>query len=364
MAHRRAAGTLPRGYGIYAVPTPVTDGQLVFCWFGSGVFAALDFDGKIVWRDEVSGEVPKNVDGMINSPVLFEDTVIRIQNLDQPHAKGVVQALDKQTGEVKWERPLPKSGRANASPVLLPVNSKPALIVPSAGLLEAISPADGTPIWSFKRRMGDLSPVFGSGLLFTDTPRRPRHGHRPRPARGTSPRPTGSGRSTRRPASYAFASPAVCGDYIYRAAKPDLLTCWKLSTGEQLYAETVEGITNLASPVVTADGLVYFATSGPSYVIKAGPKLEVLAKNELGGFHGNNGASPAVADGRIYVRDAEPAGAGRRSCTASGRSERGGGTKGRAWRTEVPSRPRGTEKAAGRGRSGRRVFKTPTARCG
>ena len=46
-------GHYPRGYGIYAVPTPVTDGKLVFCWFSSGVFAALDFDGKIIWRKEM-----------------------------------------------------------------------------------------------------------------------------------------------------------------------------------------------------------------------------------------------------------------------------------------------------------------------
>jgi hypothetical protein len=45
-------------------------------------------------------------------------------------------------------------------------------------------------------------------------------------------------------------------------------------------------------------------------VIKAGPKLDVLAKNNLGGYAGNNGPSPAIANGRIYVRDAEPAGSG------------------------------------------------------
>jgi hypothetical protein len=110
------------------------------------------------------------------------------------------------------------------------------------------------------------------------------------------------------PASYAYASPAICGDYLYRAQKPGMLHCWKLSTGELLYARRLEGLTNLASPVVTADGRVYFLSSARSYVIKAGPKLEVLAKNDLGGYNGNNGPSPAVSNGRIYLRDAAPAG--------------------------------------------------------
>src|SRR4051794_6452676 len=45
-------GKEPMGYAIYAVPTPVTDGKAVYCWFGSAVLAAIDFDGKILWRHE------------------------------------------------------------------------------------------------------------------------------------------------------------------------------------------------------------------------------------------------------------------------------------------------------------------------
>jgi len=39
-----------------------------------------------------------------------------------------------------------------------------------------------------------------------------------------------------------------------------------------------------------------------------GPELEVLAKNDLGGYKGNNDPSPAVANGRLHGRDAEPVG--------------------------------------------------------
>jgi outer membrane protein assembly factor BamB len=300
-------GHYPRGYGIYAVPTPVTDGQRVYCWFSSGVMAALDFDGKIVWRSELAGELPKHIDGLINSPLLFEDTVVRVVNVDQSTGNGAVQALEKTTGKLKWEKKLAKSGSANASPVLLSIKGKPQLIVAGNNLLEAINPADGATIWSFRRRMGDLSPVYASGLLFTDCPGGP----------GVAIDPTGEGDVTKThekwkidktPASYAYASCGICGDYIYRVHKPGILHCWKLSTGELLYTERLNGLTNLASPVSTADDRVYFLTSATSYVIKTGPKLEVLAKNELGGYNGNNGPSPAIANGRFYVRDAEPAG--------------------------------------------------------
>lgn len=300
-------GHYPRGYGIYAVPTPVTDGKHVYCWFSSGVMVALDFDGKILWRNEVRGEVPKHYDGLINSPLLFADTVIRQVNVTQSSGNGVVQALDKKTGEVKWEKKLAKSGSANASPILLTIHGKPQLLVASNNVLEAINPADGAAIWSFKRPMGDLSPVYGSGLLYTDRPNGP----------GLAIDPNGTGDITKSnakwkidktPGSYAYASPVICGDYVYRTQRPGLLYCYKLSTGEEVFNERLEGLTNLASPLVTSDGRLYFVTSATSYIIKSGPKLEVLAKNELGGYKGNNGPSPAVANGRIYVRDAEPAG--------------------------------------------------------
>jgi outer membrane protein assembly factor BamB len=300
-------GHYPRGYGIYAVPTPVTDGKMVYCWFSSGVMAALDFDGKIVWRKEIRGEVPKHYDGLINSPLLYEDTVIRLVNVTQSSGNGAVQALDKKTGDVKWEKKLAKAGSSNASPILLSIHGKRQLLVPSSNVLEALDPADGETIWSFKRRMGDLSPVYASDLLFTDCPNGP----------GLAIDPNGEGDITKThakwkidktPGSYAYASPVICGDYIYRTQKPGLIYCWKLSTGEEMYNERLEGLTNLASPIVTAEGRLYFVTSATSYILKAGPKLEVLAKNELGGYKGNNGPSPAVANGRIYVRDAEPAG--------------------------------------------------------
>jgi hypothetical protein len=59
-------------------------------------------------------------------------------------------------------------------------------------------------------------------------------------------------------------------------------------------------VPTVSSPIATADGLVYFFGSNKSYVIKAGPKFELVATNDLGG--GDNCASAAVSKGRIVVR--------------------------------------------------------------
>ena len=89
------------GYTIYASPTPATDGKAVYCWFGSAVVAAVDFEGKLLWRHERHGPFFLNP-GICTSLVLYGDTVLLL--FDQARDKGVLQGLSKATGEVQWEQ--------------------------------------------------------------------------------------------------------------------------------------------------------------------------------------------------------------------------------------------------------------------
>src|SRR5262249_60454319 len=64
--------------GGYTAPTPATDGQRIYVLFGSAVLAALDLDGKVIWRQEIS---PHDYDVAIgNRPVLFEETVLLLRH--------------------------------------------------------------------------------------------------------------------------------------------------------------------------------------------------------------------------------------------------------------------------------------------
>jgi hypothetical protein len=107
-------------------------------------------------------------------------------------------------------------------------------------------------------------------------------------------------------APQGFGSPVIGGDYLYRASPPGILRCWKVSDGRLVFAERVEGIPTYASPVATRDGRIYFASAGKSCVIKAGPKLEVLASNNLGEGERNEwtltGPSAAVSGGKLFLR--------------------------------------------------------------
>ena len=286
--------------GGYAGPTPATDGKLVYCAFGSSVIAALDFDGKIVWRKEI---VPYTFDVTVGgSPVLFRDTVLMFC----PSANGNdsrLIAYDKATGEVKWAHPFPGMMFGHSTPTLIDVNGRPQLLVLASGIkvsedaLQSLDPTDGHRIW-WCRGGGDAASIaYGSGIVYFDSGRG---------GPGIAVDPTGAGDVSKTHIKWmvpqvpeGIGSPVIVGELVYRLHRPGILRCWEVSTGKEVYAQRLDGITTTwASPVVDPAGRLFFASAGKSYVIQAGREFRVLATNDL---NDPNHASPAVAQGRIFL---------------------------------------------------------------
>jgi hypothetical protein len=279
-------------YHGYTVPTPVTDGKHVFALFGSGVIVALDFDGKIVWREEVPRL--KDVDGGVcSSPILYEDTVI-ISGI----ADTGLRALEKATGKVKWEQKTRDRNRMS-TPALLRIGDRLQLIH-YAGGIQGLDPATGETIWVCRGvTSGQSSPVYGAGVLYTDA------GRGGQTAFAVDP--TGKGDVSKTHVKWqtrltcpAGSSSIIVGEYLYRGCDHDTIKCLTAATGETVYAEQVQKLTPSASPIATPDGRIYFASPGRSYVIKAGPKYEVLATNDLN--DGPDYTTPAVSNGRIFIK--------------------------------------------------------------
>jgi outer membrane protein assembly factor BamB len=278
-------------YHGYAVSTPVTDGAHVFVQFGSGVVAALDFEGIIVWREELP--LKREIDGGIcSSPILHEDCLI-VSGIANP----ALRALDKKTGKLKWEQTVKESNRM-ATPALLTIGSRLQLIH-MAGGVEGIDPNTGEVLWKCRAPGGQSSPVFGAGLIYTDSGRGGNE--------GAAVDPTGKGDVSKthvkwkvRVTAPAGSSGIVVGDYLYRACNSDILRCWKMADGELVYEKRLQKISPSTSPIATADGRIYLAGSGRSYVIKAGPTCEILAENDLN--EGDPYATPAVSGGRIFIK--------------------------------------------------------------
>jgi outer membrane protein assembly factor BamB len=286
--------------GGYAAPTPTTDGKLVFCAFGSSVIAALDFQGKIVWRNEM---VPYTFDVTVGSSlVLYDDTVILFCPMAKP-ADSCVVAYEKATGKVKWRESLAGTEFGHSTPVILQVGGKPQMLVVASGAKEAdkalqgLDPATGKRLW-WCRAAGDVaSPACGDGLVYVDSGRA---------GPGFAVDPTGSGDVSKTHVKWtidhvpeALSSPTVVGKHLYRLCGQSVLKCWEMATGKPVYSEKLQGLSSAwASPVADPDGRLFFANAGKSYVVQAGPEFRVLAVNDLGD---GNHPSPAVAGGRMFL---------------------------------------------------------------
>ena len=278
-------------YQGYAVPTPCTDGTLVFALFGSGVLAALDFQGKIVWREELP-RLRDTDQGVCSSPILHEDTVI-IPGLQD---KGL-RALDKRTGKLKWEQNI-NPRNTFTTPALIRVKGRLQLIHYS-GVIMGCDPTNGLILWTCRAPSGQSSPVFGDGWLYADEGSGGQ--------KGAAIDPTGAGdvskthvRWESRVEGVAGSSAIYVDGHIYRSSGRNFIRCWSMKTGELVHEISAPRITRSASPIATPDGRLYWASAGRSYVLKATPKLEVLATNDLD--DGADYTSAAVSAGRIYIK--------------------------------------------------------------
>jgi outer membrane protein assembly factor BamB len=279
--------------GGYGAPTPCTDGERVYAVFGSAVIAALDFNGKLVWRKPLA-RYDFDV-AMGSSPILYKDTVILL--CDQTKRNSSLIAYDGRTGQVKWEEMRPTVGFAHCTPILAKVNGADQMIIGASNALQGVDPTSGKLIWWCANSGDTSSPAFGAGITYCDSGR----GNA-----GVAVDPTGKGDVTATHLKWkspiipeGLSSPIIVGDLLYRLHSPDVLRCFKAATGEQVYSQKLPGIDTRVSPIATPDGRLYFAGPGKSYVIKAGPQFEVLATSDLGD---GNPASAAISNGRICLK--------------------------------------------------------------
>jgi RNA polymerase sigma factor (sigma-70 family) len=286
----------------YAVPTPVTDGKLIYAWFGSAVMVALDFEGHVVWRKERPG--PYHFGGsqsFCSSPVFYEDTILQL--CDQNEGASVLIAFDKKTGDIKWEKKRDNVFSTETTPILIKVNDGSGgrweLIVAATNQLQGLNPANGESIWWCSCPGHAATPVYGGGLVVTGS--------------GVAVDPTGHDDVSKtqikwnaNDQSRGPSSPLIAGDYVYRLNDAGVLTCRKLATGDVIYRERLPGLAPVyeASPFATGEGKIYFASwMQPSYVIQAGPTFKILAtspplKPDTMDFY----TSPAVSRGKIFFK--------------------------------------------------------------
>ncbi len=282
--------------GGYGAPTPCSDGQHIYVVFGSAIVASLDLDGKSVWQKPLKDYAFDVALG--TSPILYKDTLIL--DCDQTGKTSSIVAFDKASGEIRWEARRPDAAYAHSTPVIVSVAGQPQMLVTANKALQGLDPASGKILW-WCPSVGDASsPAYDGKLVYSDSGRG---------GKGICVDPTGTGDVSNTHLKWTYpqipeglSSAIIVGGLVWRSHSPEIVKAIKLDDGKLAFSERLKGVSSYASPVATADGRIYFASAGHSYVVKAsaaGDKIEILGESDLGE---ESRASAAISDGCLFLR--------------------------------------------------------------
>lgn len=279
----------------FAGPTAVTDGTMVYAYFGPEGLYAYDFSGKLAWK--VVEKFHTLGLGTGASPVLFGNTVI-VQR-DQDDKTSVVVAYDKTTGKEVWktQRPVQISW---STPVLVQAAGRTELVTNGAELVIAYDPATGKELWRTPgvRSNAIHTPLVGDGLVVVTA------GF---PAKRTIAIRTGEQPEEKRVAwefnkgtGYVLSNILYQGQ-VYLSTDNGIVTALDAQTGKVIY----EGgrpprPTHFMGSAVAFNGMIAMTSEdGETFLIKAGPKHEIVRSNTI---DEPVYSSLAIANGRIYIR--------------------------------------------------------------
>ncbi len=290
----------------YASPTPVLDGDRLYCHFGTFGTLCLDTkSGAKVWERQFALE---HSVGPGSSPFVHGELLVLIQDgVDLQY----VIALDKRSGETVWKTDRPpmraESGeqkKAYNTPIAVTdKNGREQLVCMGSQWLVSYDPATGEELWKLDHGSGFSvvpRPVYDekNGLVFIST------------GFGKpelwAVRPDGSGditdsdkvvwKETKR--IPAKPSPLLVGNELFVVQDGGIGTCFDAATGAVHWNERVGG--NFSASPLFADGRIYFCNQeGMTTVIAPGKNYQVLAENQL---DGQLMASPVALDGTLLIR--------------------------------------------------------------
>lgn len=329
----------------HANSTPATDGKHVVTFLGSEGLFCYTVRGKLLWKKDL-GELdagwyvrPAAQWGFGSSPVIDRGRVYVQCDVQQG---SFVAAFDVKTGREIWRTPrqdVPTWG----TPAIYRKGADAQLIVNGYRHIGGYDLETGRERWRLTGG-GDIpvpTPVIGLGLIFiTNAHGRaaPLYAIRPTARGDITPADGATSNehiawSVQRNGAY-MQTPLVLGRYLYSCSDMGILKCYQAATGEIAYKQRLGAAGPASVPIrgrqpepglgdeqtearrsapnagtfgwgftaspVAADDKIYFTSEdGAVFVVRPGPKCEVLAVNLLDEVCM---ATPAISEGVLFFR--------------------------------------------------------------
>jgi outer membrane protein assembly factor BamB len=287
-----------------ASSTPAADGERVYAmfWDGDGIsLRAYDYNGKELWKQEL-GKF-KSQHGAGTSPVVYGG-IVYLAN-DQDDAAELL-AFDAKSGKPMWKKERRAFRACYSAPFILGEGDKQELIVASTSGVTAYEPKTGNENWDYKWSFTGMplrtvaSPIYHQGIIFACA------GDGNGSRHSIAVRSTGKGDVT--PSNLVWEKtrdtayvPTMLAkdDYVFSVTDAGFARCYVAKTGEEVWSQRLGSGKFTASPIMI-DGKIYaIDENGNSFVYAAAPRYQLLGKSAV---HETVYASPAVADGKLYIR--------------------------------------------------------------
>ncbi len=307
-----------RGHQIFhrlhnlASPSPVTNGEIVVAHFGNGDLAAYDFNGGRLWKRNLQEDYGGYTIwwGHANSPVIFGDVVISVcmqdslADLQDKPVKSYVVAHELATGKTRWMTQRMTDAAAEqcdayTTPVLTTVDGEPRLIVMGGNQLDAYDPRTGKQMWFLPKQTGGrtvTSPTIAGRMIFATRGKKGPLFALPLSNEGPLDRrkivwDTKQGTPD-------SCTPVANRTLLFTVSDSGTGRCYDTATGKLRWKQRLPGQYK-ASPISAKGRILFLNTEGTCTVVSASGHYAKLVDNHL---DDQTIASPAVANGHIYIR--------------------------------------------------------------
>lgn len=321
-----------------ASPSPCTDGELAFYFYGTSVMAAYDFTGKEVWKRDLGKDYgtfgtqwtyssSAALDGgKLYVQVLQRNVAFEFHGLQKgdPNGKNesYILALDPKTGKEIWRQVRPsdavaESLEAFSTPVFATHNDKRLMLISGGDTMTGHDAATGAELWrmpSFNpEKIGHWrlvpSPVTGDGVALVCAPKKgPVFAMKLDATGTTAPLWQSDGKEI----SSDVSTPLFYqGKFYVLDSDRKTLSCVEPRTGQVVWKGEFPTRYKIEASPTGADGKIYAIDFlGNVFVVKAGgAAFEIVHQTTFGqdGTTATNGdkicrAGIAVANGCLFIR--------------------------------------------------------------
>ncbi len=284
----------------FASASPVTDGQRLWCWFGSAGLFCYDLDGNPQWKRNLGKANMGASLGEGTSPVLHDGKLVIVRD---HQGQSSIEVLDAMTGKTVWRKERDE-GNTWATPAIAKHSGRTQVITPGSNRIRSYDLATGEVIWQCGGLTGNAipCPVIDGDVVYCMTGYQ---GHAvlavPLSAKGDI---TGSDQihwKLDRGTPYIPSPLLYDGLLFFNQSNQSMWTWVNAKNGEvHMDRERLPGIFNIYASPVGADGRIYVtARNGTTLVLKRERKLNVLATNVLDDAIN---ASAALAGNQLFLR--------------------------------------------------------------